>query len=371
MHILVVNWQDRTHPLSGGAEVHLHEIFGRIAAAGNKVTLLCCGHAGAPEREMLDGIEVIRAGRRSTFNYTVRRWWRKHGAKLNPDIVVDDINKIPFLTPGFVKRPILAIIHHLFGKTIYAEAGLAAGLYVRSFEKRIASVYRNTQLCVVSESTRRECEDLGFNPDHITVIHNAIDHRQFPMAITKKADVPTVVFVGRLKKYKSVDHLLRAAALVRPALPTLRVEILGTGDQLDTLKALAQSLGLADNVTFHGFVTEVEKTAWLSVAHVVVNSSIKEGWGISNIEANACGTPVISANVPGLRDSVRDGTSGLLYEYGDIDTLARLMQRLLVDRHERERLSEGALRWASTFTWERSAREMLDLCTQVIQRWHA
>lgn len=369
MHILVVNWQDRTHPLSGGAEIHLHEIFGRIAAAGHKVTLLCCAHTGAPAHEVLDGIDIVRAGRRSSFNYTVALWWKRHGAALNPDIVVDDINKIPFLTPRFVKRPILAVIHHLFGKTIYSEAGLVAGLYVRAFERRIATVYRNTPLCVVSESTRQECESLGFRSDAITVIHNAIDHRHFPMSITKKADVPTVVFVGRLKKYKSVDHVLRAAAVVHKVLPNIRIEILGTGDQLEALRILAGQLGLTDNVTFHGFVTEAEKTTWLSCAHVVVNSSVKEGWGISNIEANACGTPVISANVPGLRDSVRDGTSGLLYEYGDVGTLAQLMQRLLVDTHERERLSEGALRWASTFTWERSAREMVDLCARVIEQW--
>lgn len=369
MHILIVNWQDRTHPLSGGAEIHLHEIFGRIAAAGHRVTLLCCSHAGAPDHEFLDGMEVIRTGRRSTFNYRVFWWWKRHGAAMKPDIVVDDINKIPFLTPLFVKRPILAVIHHLFGKTIYTEAGMLAGLYVRFFERRIPHAYRKTPLCVVSESTRQECEEMGFKSDAVTIIHNAIDHRQFPMTITKKADAPTVVFVGRLKKYKSVDHLLRAAARVRTVLPTLRIEILGTGDQLEPLRSLANELGLSSNVTFHGFVTEIEKTAWLSVAHVVVNSSVKEGWGISNIEANACGTPVISANVPGLRDSVRDGLSGLLYEYGDVDTLARLMQRMLVDEHERERLSEGAIRWASTFTWERSAREMLDLCRRVIDQW--
>jgi len=365
-----MNWQDRTHPLSGGAEIHLHEIFGRIAAAGHRVTLLCCGYSGAPAEDVIDGINIIRVGHRATFNYRVAWWWYRNGKKLNPDIVVDDINKIPFLTPLFVKRPILAIIHHLFGKTIYTEAGLLAGVYVRSFERRITSAYRNTPLCVVSESTRQECEVLGFKQENITIIHNAIDHRRFPMAITKKADVPTVVFVGRLKKYKSVDHLLRAAAIVRKALPSLRVEILGTGDQYDALRALASELGISESVTFHGFVTEEQKTAWLSLAHVVVNSSVKEGWGISNIEANACGTPVISANVPGLRDSVRDGMSGILYPYGDVDTMARLMQRLLVDAHERERLSEGALKWASTFTWERSAREMLDLCSRVVERWN-
>ena len=123
---------------------------------------------------------------------------------------------------------------------------------------------------------------------------------------------------------------------------------------------------LSDAVTFHGFVPDEDVASLLSSAHVVVNASVKEGWGITNIEANASGTPVISADVPGLRDSVRDGQSGLLFPYGDITMLASLLTRILVDAPERQRLSEGAVNWASTFTWERSAREMLDVCERTI-----
>lgn len=369
MHLLLFNWQDRTHPQAGGAEVHLHEIFGRIAGQGHRVTLYCCAHDGAPARETIDGIDVIRAGGRSTFNYTVRSWWKNHGRAMKPDIVIDDINKIPFFTPRFVDRPLLGIIHHLFGSTIYREAGLLSGSYVRWFERRIPSVYRSTPLCVVSESTRRELVDLGLPPGNIRIVHNAINHDAFPMRVVAKEEHPTITYFGRLKKYKSVDHLLQAFVDVRQRLPDARLRILGTGDERPALETLARTLGIAESVTFHGYVSEADKTRLLSSSHVVVNTSIKEGWGITNIEANACGTPVVSADVPGLRDSVRDGSSGVLYPYGAIKSLAGILTRILIDDVERRRLSEGAVAWASTFTWARSAREMLDCCQHVVDTW--
>jgi glycosyltransferase involved in cell wall biosynthesis len=369
MRILVINWQDRTHPQSGGAEVHLHEIFGRIARMGHDVHLLCCGHGTAPAYEVLDDLHVYRVGHRPTFNYSVPRWWKQYGAGMKLDIVIDDINKIPFFTPLYIRQPLLAIVHHFFGSAIFNEAGWLAGTYVKMFEDRIGRVYRSTPIVAVSESTRQECLERGFGASSVSVIHNAIDHRSYPMRVGTKSTSPSVVYFGRLKKYKSVDHVIKAMALVRETIPDAHLHILGTGDERTELERLVDFHDLQDAVTFHGYVTDAQKVAHLSAAHVAVNSSVKEGWGITNIEANACGTPVISANVPGLRDSVRDGLSGLLYPYGNIEQLAQLMTRVLVDHPERTRLSEGAVAWASTFTWERSAREMLDRCENTIQSW--
>ena len=370
MRLLVINWQDRTHPQAGGAEVHLHEIFSRIVALGHDVTLLCCGYEGAMERETLDGINVIRIGSRNTFNYSVPLWWRREGKHTLPDMVIDDINKIPVFAPLFMKRPMLAIIHHFFGSSIFKEVGLLPGLYVRLFEDRIPLVYRNVPVCVVSESTKKECIERGMDARRISVIYNGIDHRMYPMSVSDKADVPTVVSFGRLKKYKSVDHIIQAMAIVRETLPNVRLDVMGTGDELPELERLVDFHDMRNTVTFHGFVTDDRKASLLSKAHVMVNASVKEGWGITNIEANASGTPVISADVPGLRDSVREGQSGLLYEYGNIEVLAGLITRILVDHHERQRLSEGAVAWASTFTWERAAREMLDLCESTVRSYH-
>ncbi len=367
MHFLVINWQDRTHPQAGGAEVHLHEIFGRIARQGHRVTLLCCAHRGARSREPLDGMSVIRIGRRPWFNYIVPLWWLLNYRKLDVDIVVEDINKLPFFTPKYVRKPILALVHHFFGNSIFSEVGTFAGRYVQWFEKRIPIVYGQTPLCTVSESTRQECIELGFAPHNVHVIHNAIDPRYFPMKVTAKAQVPTLVYFGRLKRYKSVDHILRAMVILRKQIPNIRLEVLGTGDEQQSLEQLAATLGLTSAISFRGFVSNEQKSKYLSTAHLAVNPSIKEGWGITNIEANASGTPVVSADVPGLRDSVRPNVSGVLYPYGNIEELARIIHQLLSDSAELQRLSEGAVAWASTFTWDASAEQMLALCENIVR----
>lgn len=365
MRLLVINWQDRTHPQAGGAEVHLHEIFGRIAQQGHHVTLLCCHYKGAKHYETLDGIRIVRVGARATFNYVVPLWWVLIGRKRGYDLVVDDINKLPFFTPMYVGVPKLAIVHHLFADTIFSEVGKAAGTYVQWFEQRIPQVYKNTPICVVSTSTKTECTELGLPEKSLHVIHNGIDHSQYPMRIADKATQPTAVYFGRLKRYKSVDHIIRAMSIVVDQLPNAQLRILGTGDQSESLKSLTRELGLQNNIHFSGYVTDTQKLESLSSAHVAVNSSVKEGWGITNLEANACGTPVISANVPGLRDSVLADRSGQLYPYGNVERLAELMLQVLSDATLRVRLSEGALEWAKKFSWDSSANQMLDLCRRI------
>ena len=129
---------------------------------------------------------------------------------------------------------------------------------------------------------------------------------------------------------------------------------------------MAQFLNIADKTTFFGYISEMEKIKLLSEAYCVANSSMKEGWGITNIEANACGTPVISANVPGLRDSVQEGKSGLLYEYGNIQQFADKIISVLSNADLRKTLSEGAVNWAKRFSWDSSASLMLERCEQVI-----
>ena len=367
LKILIFNWQDIKNPFGGGAEVHLHEIFKRIAAKGHDITLACCRFDGSSEEEIIDGIRVVRKGSRSFFNYNVRGLYKKLSKENKYDIIIDDINKIPFYTPCFVKEPLLAISHHFFGKAIFREAGFISGSYVYLAEKLVNRIYRNTQFVVVSESTLDEFIEKGFNRKQFSIVTNAIEQERFPMKICTKFDKPTVVYFGRLKKYKSVDHLVKAFALIAEKVPEARLEFIGRGDFQPELERMVSELGLKDRTKFYGFVSEEEKVELLSKSHIVVNTSIKEGWGITNIEANACGTPVISANVPGLRDSVKAGVSGLLYEYGNIKQLSEQIFSLLTNQIEFNRLSEGAVEWAQTFSWDESAELMLKRCEQVIE----
>ncbi len=366
MKILVINWQCIKNPFGGGAEVHMHEIFKRIAAMGHDVTIFSCEVPGEPDEEIIDGTKVIRRGKRSTFNFIVKHWYKKRFGKENYDIIIDDINKIPFYTPRYVKEPLLAISHHFFGTSIYHEANFIAGTYVYLSEKLIDIIYKDTPFAVVSESTLQEFVERGFDRKNFSIVQNAIEAKEFPMKISQKNDKPTITYFGRLKKYKSIDHLLKAFAIVKKSVPEAQLHILGRGDYRPKLEALAESLGIENYTTFFGFVSNEDKIKLLSKSHIVVNTSMKEGWGITNIEANACGTPVISANVPGLKDSVKDGQSGLLYPYGDVDELAEKILEVLMNEELLQKLSQGAVDWAGSFSWDESARLMIEKCEEVI-----
>jgi glycosyltransferase involved in cell wall biosynthesis len=366
MKILIINWQDIKNPFGGGAEVHLHEIFKRISAMGHEITLLCCEFEGCKKEEIIDGIKVIRHGSRSLFNFGVKKYYRRHFEGQDFDIVIDDINKIPFYTPLYVKKPILAISHHFFGKSIFRETNPIAGLYVFLAEKLMDFVYKKTKFVVVSQSTLDEFISRGYNPANFEIVYNAITQENMPMKVGVKKQNPVITYFGRLKKYKSPDHLFKAFSIIRDVLRDAELYVIGRGDFRPELEELAERLKISSAVKFFGFVSEEEKIELLSKSWCVVNTSMKEGWGITNIEANACGTPVISADSPGLRDSVKPGLSGELYKYGDIEDLSQKIIEVIGKDSIRERYSRGAVEWANQFSWDKSAEKMLDIIKKQI-----
>jgi glycosyltransferase involved in cell wall biosynthesis len=364
--ILLVNWIDIANPEAGGAEVHLHEISKRLVTRGHKVTILASTFRDCLSEEEIDGIRIMRRGGRFFFNFHVPRALKSLTDRDEFDIVVDDINKIPFYTPLYVKKPILALAHHLFARTIFIETVLPLAAYVYLSELLIPAVYRNTRFVVVSESTREDFVRRGLPESNIEVVYNAVDHGRYTPSFEDKAKEPMVAYIGRIKKYKSIDHLLKAAKIVFERIPRAHLVVAGAGDYLDSLVATARRLGIADRVDFRGFVSEEEKVSILQKAHVVVNPSSKEGWGVTVIEANACGTPVVASDVPGLRDAVRDKETGLLVSYGDIDGFAESISDVLTDESLRERLSQEAVRWARRFNWDDSADAILKVIAEVV-----
>ncbi len=368
MNILIFNWQDIKNPLAGGAEVHLHEIFSRIAAMGHNVTLFCSKFHGAPREENINGIKVIREGGRYLFNYRVMFRYHTWFRKLPFDIVIDDLNKIPFYTPLFVHKPLCGITHHLFRKSIFLEVPFPLAAYVYLMESLAIPIYRQLHFVVGSPSTYQELIDVGFNPEYVTTINYCVDHKLFRQKNVPKTNFPTVGYLGRLKKYKSVEHLLEAFRIVLDSFPQARLLIVGEGDHRPALESYASSLNITAAVHFTGFVPDETKVDLLNQMDVAVSCSAKEGWGLTVIEANACGVPTIASNVPGLRDSVLDGRTGLLYEYGNIEQLAEKILLLMRDKKLRSRFSQEALRWAKSFDWNRSADSMLELLERVVSK---
>jgi glycosyltransferase involved in cell wall biosynthesis len=363
MRILVFNWQDITNPLAGGAEVHLQNIFSRIVRRGHEVTLFCSSYPGARREEVLDGIRVIRRGGRQLFNFCVPIGYLRRLRHDQYDIVVDDLNKIPFFTPLFVHEPLVGIAHHLFGRSIFAETNLLVGAYVYWMESCALFIYRRSRIpfFVVSPSTRDEMVARAFRPEDLHVVYNCVDHALHRPDPSRRSVTPLVGYVGRLKKYKGVDQFLKAVAEVRVTHPELRALIVGKGDDRPRLERLTAVLGLREVVTYVGYVPEEQKVALLQGMWCAVATSSKEGWGLTVLEANACGTPVIASDVPGLRDAVKDGETGLLFAHGDAHGLAEKIRVILDDTERRARLTANAIVWAGEFDWEHAAEKTLEV----------
>ena len=355
MRLLVVNWQCRENPLAGGAEIHLHEIFGRLAARGHAVTLLCGGWPGCAPTARLDGIEVMRVGTRHTFPFLVRAYFGKQLAGAAFDLLIEDINKVPLFTTRWGGPPVVALVPHLFGGTAFQElsAPLAAAVWLA--ERPLGRFYADTPFEAISMSTASDLAERGIPRAAVEVIYPGIDTVAYTPLAGTRAPEPVFVYLGRLKKYKGVHHVVRAFAAMNH--PTATLEIAGAGDYRPVLEGLADSLDLGPRVKFLGRIDEDEKLALLRRAWALVFASPKEGWGITNLEAAACGTPVVASNSPGIRESVRDGETGFLVAHGDAHVMAAAMGRLAAEPSLVHRMGLQARRFAETFTWERAAEE--------------
>jgi len=365
---LALNWQDLKNPQSGGAEVHLEELLRRIAAKGHSVTLFCSNYPGGAEEETIEGVRIIRAGSRFTFNWIAPSHIRRLIRSGTYDLFLEDINKIPFYTPLYQDLPTLVIVPHLFSTTVFSEINFVLGSYIYLWEIPLTRVYGRKKFCVISDSTKSDMVKRGIPAENIKVIHCGIDAELYNNDRGyAKFDHPSVLYLGRIKKYKSVQDLIEAFTLIRKKVSHARLRVVGSGDYLPHLKALAEKLGLSESVDFPGFVSREDKVALLCRSHVAVYPSLKEGWGLTNIEANSCGTTVVAANTAGLRDSVNDGVSGLLYEYGNIGELAEKVTSVLTDDELRNKLEAGGLKWAAQFNWDHAADEFLALCHEVAE----
>ncbi|HEX9582641.1 MAG TPA: glycosyltransferase family 4 protein [Gemmatimonadales bacterium] len=356
MRILAVNWQDRENPQAGGAELHFFEIFRRLVTRGHTVTLVTSGFAGALPRATLDGIAVRRTAGRHSFALHGRRAVRRALGEDAWDLVVEDINKLPLYLPTLTGLPVYVIVPHLFGLTAFREAAWPIAAAVWLAERPIPRWYGRAAFHAISRSTRDDLVRRGVPATSIRVIYPGVDATWFtPDPGVARAVVPTFLYVGRLKRYKGVDVAIQAVALARERGQVLRLDIAGTGDDRARLERHVRRAGLEDRVRFLGFLDEADKRDVMRRAWAVVFPSAKEGWGISNVEAAACGTPAVVSDSPGLKESVRHGETGLLVPHGDRDALADALLRLAGDRARVDQLGRGARRFAEGLTWDAAA----------------
>ena len=379
MKILVVNYRDRMHPAAGGAEKHLHRIFSKIVEMGHTVVLFTTSFPGAEEREVVDGIQVIRKGGDLMFQLTVALNLKKLDREFNFDVVVEDLNKLPVFAHWFVRKPLLVQMHHLWRGSIFSEAFFPIAFMVWFFERIIPFFYRTQPFVVVSPSTQKELAEIGIDESRISVIYNGSEMPKVAECSTSAADscenaaspatsaTPYFIWLSRVHRYKGIWTALEAFEIFSKKHPEVQLKIVGGGPLLKKLPAWIKSHGLEGKVDLTGFVPAARKYELLSSSLALLQTSYKEGWGLTVMEAAQLCKTTIASDVPGLRDSVRDGETGILFPSGDAAACASAMEKIYDDAELRANLGRGAKRYALSFSWEKSARETLELLERTVE----
>lgn len=321
------------------------------------MTLICARHPGATASATDRGIAIRRVGSRYTFYARGPALYRRLVRTVRgPAVLVENLCKLPFYGPLYSPVPVLALVHHLFGTTAFRQVSFPIATVTWASELGIPWIYRGVPMIAVSPSTRDDLVARGIPAADITIIPNGIDHAHYRPA--EGVPGPIVLSLGRVEPYKRIDLVIDAMSRVLTRMPDARLVIVGRGDAVPTLTAQVARLGIGHAVTFRGFVGEDEKVALYQGARVFVNTSEKEGWGLTVLEANACGTPTVASDVPGLRDAVRHDESGLLVPFGDVGATAEALLRILTDDGVWRRLRTGALAWSARYTWDAVADEV-------------
>ena len=354
LDLLWMNWRDIRNPEAGGAEVFTHEVARRWAAAGHSITLFTSSFPGCREKEVIDGVRIIRRGGRYAVYWEAKRSYYGSLRHEKYDVVVDEINTRPFLTPKFIKgkEVIFGLIHQLAREYWFYETPFPLSwIGYHILEKRWLRNYINVCVVTVSESTRKDLQDFGLKK--VWVVPQGLSVRPLD-SLPRKEETPTMIFVGRMKRAKLPHHAIKAYRAVSKRIPDAQLWMVGDGYLKESLKAQAPP-----GVRFFGKITDGEKFDLLKRAHLLVMPGLREGWGLVVTEANALGTPAVAYDVPGLRDSVKDNVTGLLVPFGDIERLSEKATRLLENEKLRGSLAKNALEWSRQFSWDNTAREFM------------
>jgi len=347
--ILILNERDVLHPKAGGAEVNLFEVARRLVERGYRATLLCTAFAGARRSEILDGVEVRRLGALPAYYLRIPGEVRRLVG--DDTVVIEHLCKLPFFAPLYARRPVVAVTHHLFGSTTLRQVSLPIATTVMMAELLIPHVYRHCEFIAVSPSTRDDLLRRGIDARRVRIIPNGVDCRHYEFRDSAGAP-PALLAFGRVEPYKRLRLVVQAFERIRRAIPDARLTIIGGGTGLDALRQEIRRLKLEDVVTATGPVDEVRKLECIRKCHLVLNCSEKEGWGLTVLEAAACGRPTVASDVPGLRDSVLHERTGVLVPDGNVEAMASAAVALLRDTERRQLLGRAARNWAERFSWE-------------------
>ena len=355
LKVLWLNWRCWLNPAMGGAEVFTHEVAKRWAEAGHDVTLFTSKFLDCKPDEVLDGIKVVRRGGKYSVYKEARKCYEENFSKEDFDVVIDEVNTRPFSTPKFVKNgaKVVVLIHQLAREYWFYETPFPISyLGYHLLERRWLKPYHKIPTVTVSESSKKDLMDLGF--ENVFIVGEGLNFSPVERPCENKKAV--LVYSGRLKKAKRPIDAINAFKLVKTRIPNAELWVIGEGYLKEKLMKTA-----SDGVKFFGSTSNEERRALTQQAALLINPSVREGFGLNVIEANALGVPCIAYDVPGLRDAVINNETGILVKSGDVKALAEQIVRVFKNDVFRHQLSLNALIYSKRFDWDQVAEKFMEV----------
>lgn len=374
MNILILSWRGPGHPHAGGAEKATHEYAKGWVKAGHNVTLFTSDYPRCKSEEVIDGVKIIRQGSQILIVHLKAFFWYISQKGNRFDLVIDQFHGIPFFTPLFVKVKKLAFIHEVT-KEVWSLNPLSKPFNVipavlgTVFEPFIFKyLYKNIPFMTGSNSTKEDLIAWGIPKQNITIIPYGLE--QPPLKeLPPKSKQNTLIFLGALAKDKGIEEAIKVFTKINAKAKGFKFWVVGKGEEEYTkfLKSKAnKDLGLKDNIHFWGFVENNKKYQLLAKAHILINPSAREGWSLVVMEAASVGTPTVGYDVPGLRDSVINGKTGIL-STNDPESLVIKILDLINDHHKYEVFRRNCINWSKKFDWNKSAGLSLKLIENVAE----
>jgi glycosyltransferase involved in cell wall biosynthesis len=294
LKILLLNWRDISHPAAGGAEVWAQKVAEGLVDLGHEVTFFTASVDRAPEHEWINGVQMIRRGGRLGVYREARKFFQSNSQQF--DVILEEINTRPFFAHSWGNIPVVPMIHQVAKDVWKFEAPFPISTVGRYwFEKRWLRKFSSRHVMTLSPSSAESLLEYGIR-DSVVVLPGSDDE---VVRTSCKNSVPTVVFLGRLVASKRPDHVIEAFRMLQIALPSAELWMMGSGQMMKKLKKKSPR-----GVFLLGHVAIEERQTRLAAAHVLVATTVREGWGLNVSEASAVGTPTIGYDAPGLRDSI-------------------------------------------------------------------
>ncbi|MEU7058672.1 glycosyltransferase family 4 protein [Streptomyces sp. NPDC046197] len=352
--IVFLAHRDLGSPAAGGSELLVDRLADGLTGLGHQVTLLCGGPASFHD------YRVVSAG--GAYGHYLRArsaFARRVG---ETDLLVEVCNGMPYLAPLWHRGPTLCLVNHvhtdLWRMRFGGPLAPAARIGRRLEHWALTGAQRRSLMVAVSPSTAHALRAIGVERERIRVVHNGVEE---PGPRADRSPEPLFVAVGRLVEYKRIDLLLRLWERVRPVTGG-RLLIVGDGPERERLERLA-----GPGVQFTGHVAEADKHRLLCAAWLLLHPSAVEGWGLVVTEAAARETPAVAFDVPGLRDSVVDGETGVLAR-GE-SSFAAAWCTLALSGHRRELMGKAARDRAARYRWHRTVRQFRAVAAEAVRSW--